>query len=83
MSEMQKYYKKFIDLQTKDLSSEELENQLVEITAEYVKKVRKVSITNIQRTYRIGYNRAFRVVEALEEKGVISSCGHNGARIVL
>ena len=44
---------------------------------------RKVSISLIQRRFKIGYNRAARIVEAMEASGVISTAGANGNREVL
>lgn len=44
---------------------------------------RKVSISLIQRRFKIGYNRAARIVEAMEAAGVISSAGANGNREIL
>ncbi|MNY46565.1 DNA translocase FtsK [compost metagenome] len=43
----------------------------------------RVSITQIQRHFTIGYNRAARLVERLEAKGVISAADANGQRKVL
>jgi len=40
-------------------------------------------VSSIQRKFRIGYNRAARIVEQMEADGVISSAGHNGNREVL
>lgn len=50
---------------------------------EFVTETRKVSISSIQRKFRIGYNRAARIVEQLEVNGVVSTAGHNGNREVL
>jgi len=50
---------------------------------EFVTQTRKASISSVQRKLRIGYNRAARLVEAMESAGVVSPPGHNGAREVL
>ncbi len=50
---------------------------------EFVTQTRKASISSVQRKLRIGYNRAARLVEAMESAGVVSAPGHNGAREVL
>lgn len=49
----------------------------------FVTETRRVSISSVQRKFRIGYNRAARIVEDMESQGVVSSPGHNGAREVL
>lgn len=49
----------------------------------FVIETRKVSVSSIQRKFRIGYNRAARLVEALEHEGVVRPMGHNGNREVL
>ncbi len=49
----------------------------------FVTETRRVSISSIQRKFRIGYNRAARIVEDMESQGVVSTPGHNGAREVL
>ncbi|WP_428240898.1 DNA translocase FtsK [Gynuella sp.] len=49
----------------------------------FVTQTRKVSASSLQRKFRIGYNRAARLVESMEEAGIVSSAGHNGNREVL
>ncbi|MGX5913882.1 DNA translocase FtsK 4TM domain-containing protein [Aliidiomarina sp. Khilg15.8] len=49
----------------------------------FVTESRRVSVSSVQRKFRIGYNRAARVVEQMEMSGVVSNAGHNGAREVL
>ncbi len=49
----------------------------------FVTETRRVSISSVQRKFRIGYNRAARIVEDMESQGVVSAPGHNGAREVL
>ncbi|MBS0351404.1 MAG: cell division protein FtsK, partial [Proteobacteria bacterium] len=48
-----------------------------------VAKARKVSVSSIQRRFKIGYNRAARIVETMEQAGVVSKMEHNGSREVL
>jgi len=42
-----------------------------------------VSISGIQRKFKIGYNRSANLVDAMEQNGVVSAAGHNGGREVL
>ncbi|GGC72186.1 DNA translocase FtsK [Marinobacter halophilus] len=49
----------------------------------FVTENRRVSISSVQRKFKIGYNRAANLVDAMEASGVVSSAGHNGAREVL
>jgi S-DNA-T family DNA segregation ATPase FtsK/SpoIIIE len=56
---------------------------LYDEAVDFVTTGRRVSISSVQRKFRIGYNRAARIVEDMESQGVVSSPGHNGAREVL
>lgn len=49
----------------------------------FVKETRKANVSSIQRKFRIGYNRAARIIEQMECDGLVSTPGHNGAREVL
>ncbi|WP_411722654.1 DNA translocase FtsK [Marinobacter sp. F4216] len=49
----------------------------------FVTESRRVSISSVQRKFKIGYNRAANLVEAMEASGVVSAAGHNGGREVL
>ncbi|WP_224750001.1 DNA translocase FtsK [Halomonas sp. ML-15] len=49
----------------------------------FVTESRRASISAVQRRFKIGYNRAARLVEAMESAGVVSSMGSNGSREVL
>ena len=49
----------------------------------YVTTSRKASISGVQRQFKIGYNRAAVIIEALEEKGIVSAAYDNGSRMVL
>jgi len=49
----------------------------------YVTKSRRASISSVQRKLRIGYNRAARLIESMEQTGVVTSMGTNGQREVL
>jgi S-DNA-T family DNA segregation ATPase FtsK/SpoIIIE len=60
-------------------SSDEYYDQAVAIVA----RDRKVSTSYIQRKLQIGYNRAARIIEDMEEQGVISGPNHQGRREVL
>ena len=50
---------------------------------QFVTETRRVSISSVQRKFRIGYNRAARIVEQMEMQGVVTTPGNNGAREVL
>ncbi|MCB1616620.1 MAG: cell division protein FtsK, partial [Pseudomonadales bacterium] len=66
--------------------SEDKDNEsdpLYDEAVEFVTQTRKASISSVQRKLRIGYNRAARLIETMEESGVVSEMGHNGSREVL
>lgn len=49
----------------------------------FVTESRRASVSGVQRKFRIGYNRAARLVEQMEQNGVVTPPGHNGNRDVL
>ena len=49
----------------------------------FVTESRKASISSVQRKFRIGYNRAARIIEEMEKTGVVSPAETNGSRQVL
>ncbi|GAA0309764.1 DNA translocase FtsK [Psychrobacter aestuarii] len=49
----------------------------------FVMETRKVSASSIQRKFSIGYNRAARIVDSMEEAGLVSSMGKSGKRELL
>ncbi|MEX9948156.1 DNA translocase FtsK 4TM domain-containing protein [Providencia alcalifaciens] len=56
---------------------------LFDQAVEFVVEKQRVSISGVQRQFRIGYNRAARIVEQMEDQGIVSEPGHNGNREVL
>lgn len=48
-----------------------------------VAEIRHASVSTIQRKFKIGYNRAFKLIDAMEANGVVSPAAHDGAREVL
>ncbi|RHW77159.1 DNA translocase FtsK [Colwellia sp. RSH04] len=68
--------------QAEGAEEEELDT-LYDEAISFVTETRRVSISSVQRKFRIGYNRAARIVEQMEMQGVVSQPGHNGAREVL
>ncbi len=71
------------------LPGEEIEGEddidpLFDEVVEFITETRKVSISSIQRKFRIGYNRSARLVDQLQAQGVISApSGANSNRDVL
>lgn len=66
-------------LELDDGESDELYDEAVA----FVTETRRVSVSSVQRKFRIGYNRAARIVEQMEASGVVTSAGNNGQRDVL
>jgi DNA segregation ATPase FtsK/SpoIIIE, S-DNA-T family len=65
-----------------DTLEEELDPLFDQVVA-FVVETRRASISSVQRKFRIGYNRAARIVEQMEVEGIISAPSHNGNREVL
>ncbi len=61
----------------------EQEDELYDEAVEFVLESRRASISSVQRKMRIGYNRAARLIEAMEAAGVVSAMSSNGSREIL
>ena len=68
--------------QSEGSEDEELD-ALFDEAVNFVTEKRRVSISSVQRQFRIGYNRSARIVEQMEIQGIVSTAGTNGAREVL
>jgi S-DNA-T family DNA segregation ATPase FtsK/SpoIIIE len=66
-----------------DPGSAEQEDALYDEAVAFVLESRRASISSVQRKLRIGYNRAARLIEAMEAAGVVSAMNSNGSREVL
>ncbi len=64
-------------------SSGDDKDELYDQAVAWVTESRRASISSVQRQLRIGYNRAARIIEEMEEDGVVSPPEHNGQREVL
>ena len=64
-------------------SQEEELDTLFDEAVNFVTESRRVSISSVQRKFRIGYNRAARIVEQMEVQSIVTTPGNNGAREVL
>lgn len=71
------------DDKSSDGGSGDESDPLYDDAVAFVTESRKASVSSVQRQLRVGYNRAARLVEAMEVAGVVSEAGHNGARKVL
>ena len=49
----------------------------------FVLESRKVSVSSLQRKFSLGYNRAARIVDQMQEQGIVSEQGANGKREIL
>lgn len=65
------------------MEGEEEHDPLFDQVVEHVVQSRRGSVSGVQRRFKIGYNRAARIVEQLEAHGIVSAPGHNGNREVL
>ncbi len=59
------------------------QDALYDQAVDFVTQSRKASISSVQRKFRIGYNRAARIIEEMENTGVVSPAETNGSRQVL
>ncbi len=65
------------------METDEEMDPLFDQVVEHVVETRRGSVSGVQRRFKIGYNRAARIVEQLEAQGIVSAPGHNGNREVL
>ncbi|TDG14242.1 DNA translocase FtsK [Seongchinamella unica] len=71
------------ELQASAGDEDDESDALYDEAVHYVTQSRRASISSVQRKLRIGYNRAARLIEAMEAAGVVSEMGSNGQREVL
>jgi len=64
-------------------SSNSESDSLYDEAVQFVTETRKASISSVQRRFKVGYNRAATMIEAMEAAGVVSSAESNGSRVVL
>ncbi len=67
---------------TESLSDEE-KDELYEMALKIVKTEKKASTSFLQRKLQIGYNRAARIIDQMEDNGIVSKANHVGKREVL
>ena len=63
--------------------TDEETDPLFDQVVEHVVQSRRGSVSGVQRRFKIGYNRAARIIEQLQAQGIVSAPGHNGNREVL
>lgn len=73
----------FVQIDDGETGSAEQDDPLYDEAVAFVIESRRPSISSVQRKLRIGYNRAARLIEAMEEAGVVSGMNSNGSREVL
>ena len=79
----------YIEEVTKSIEVQEMNNDaetdddLYNEAVEFVVETRRASISSIQRKFRIGYNRAARLIETMEENGIVTPMNSNGSREVI
>ena len=66
-----------------DTGSSDEQDELYDEAVNFVIESRRASISAVQRKLRIGYNRAARLIETMEEAGLVSEMSSNGSREVL
>ena len=73
----------FVQLDEERAAAAEQDDPLYDEAAAFVLETRRASISSVQRKLRIGYNRAARLIEAMEQAGLVSSMNSDGSREVL
>ena len=85
-----RYIKEILEDADENISGMDLEidsdgetDPIYDQAVEFILDTKKVSISSIQRRFKIGYNRAARIVETMESAGIVSPMGSNGNREIL
>lgn len=76
-------YKEEVDYTSYDVSEDSEKDELYDRAVSVVLETKKASVSGIQRRLKIGYNRAARMVEAMESAGIVGKLQANGAREIL
>ena len=71
------------ELKAESSDEDDESDALYDEAVHYVTQSRRASISSVQRKLRIGYNRAARLIEAMEAAGVVTEMGSNGQREVI
>jgi DNA segregation ATPase FtsK/SpoIIIE-like protein len=77
------YSDKYIKYLEENKGKDEDHKHLLLLAGEYIFLVNRVSISNFQRTFRVGYNVAEKTVKALEKQGLVSPPKHDGGRKII
>ena len=77
--ELENIIKNEEDIETLNEEDEELISKSIDL----IKTTNKASTSFLQRNFQIGYNKAARIMESLEKRGVVSEPNHNGKRDIL
>ena len=59
------------------------DEELISKSIDLIKSSNKASTSYLQRNFQIGYNKAARIMEALEQRGIVSAPNHTGKRDIL
>ena len=78
-----KNYKERVALSRNKECDNEDKDELYETAIEIIKSEGKASTSFLQRKLQIGYNRAARIIDMMEENGVVSKANHVGKREIL
>ena len=81
-----RYDHKLLEIETREAppeTDEEYEDPLYNEVVDFAVKIGKISASLIQRKYRLGYNRAARIIDLLEERGVVGPSNGSKPREVL
>jgi DNA translocase ftsK len=72
-----------IEVTDKPIAQESAEDELTEDAIEFILKQKQASVSMLQRRFRIGYNRAARIIDEIEDMGIIGPSDGSRPRQVL